>query len=128
MYSDTPHLYGNALSSVNTLRVGERVKDGEGLAGDDRGDEEKALEEGGDGEGVEWRESRHVPETGDARKKCFLTKGKTDEWEWEEGRIYKADFFNPYLDFNGGFHVLFSFVEDFRRRSLAETAPFQNSL
>lgn len=106
MYSDKPHLYGNALSSVNVLRVGEKVEDGKGLAGQGDDDDEKATEEGGDGEGVEWRKSRHVPETGDARKKHFLAKGKTDEWEWEEDRIYKADFFNPYLDFNGESHVL----------------------
>lgn len=128
VYSDTPHLYGNALSSVNTLSVGEKVKDGKDLASEEKGDEEKALEEGGDGEGVEWRKSRHVPETGDARKKYFLTKGRTDEWEWEEGRIYKADFFNPYLDFNGGFHVLFKFCWKFPWRRPAEIDTFQNSL
>lgn len=103
VYSDTPHLYGNALSSVNVLRVGEKATDGlkEGDA------EDEVLEEGGDGEGVEWRKQRDVPETGDARKKHFLTHGKTGEWEWEEGRVYKADFFNPYLDFNGGFGSCF---------------------
>lgn len=99
MYSDTPYLYGNALSSVNVLRVGEKVKEGGGLpvAVVDG----KALEEGGDGEGVGWRASRGVPETGEARKKHFLGKGRTEEWVWEEGRVYMADFFNPYLDFNG---------------------------
>lgn len=115
MYSDTPHLYGNALSSVNTLRVGERVEGGKGLGGGEEGGWGKeALEEGGDGDGVEWRESREVPETGDARKKHFLTKGKTEEWEWEEGRIYKADFFNPYLDFNGGFCATIKFCWEMR--------------
>lgn len=98
LYSDTPHLYGNALSSVNILRVGEKVKDGKDLP--EPVGEEKALEEGGDGEGEEWRKSKDVPETGDARKKHFLSKGKTEEWEWEEGRVYECDFFNPYLDFN----------------------------
>lgn len=133
MYSDTPHLYGNALSSVTVLRVGEKVEDGKGLAGEEKGDGDQAVEEGGDGEGVEWRKSRHVPETGDARKKFFLTKGKTDEWEWEEGRIYKADFFNPYLDFNGVFHMLFiCFSSRWRRllrqilsRIRSEAAGFQ---
>lgn len=73
LYSDTPHLYGNALSSVNILRVGEKVKDGKDLP--EPVGEEKALEEGGDGEGEEWRKSKDVPETGDARKKHFLSKG-----------------------------------------------------
>jgi len=96
VYSDRPHLYGNALSSVNVLRVGEKTEElpeGEGEVG--------AIEEGADGEGKEWRKGKNVPGTADARKKHFLTKGKTDEWTWEEGRVYKADFFNPYLDFNG---------------------------
>ena len=98
LYSDTPHLYGNALSSVNILRVGEKVQDGKKLP--EPAGEKNALEEGGDGDGEEWRKSRDVPETGDARKKHFLTKGKTEEWEWEKDRVYECDFFNPYLDFN----------------------------
>ncbi|KAK4697447.1 hypothetical protein P7C71_g628, partial [Lecanoromycetidae sp. Uapishka_2] len=96
VYSDKPHLYGNALSSVNVLRVGEKT---ESLPEPDG--EEAAIEEGADGEGEEWRKSRNVPSTADARKKHFLIKGTTQEWSWEEGRVYKADFFNPYLDFNG---------------------------
>lgn len=102
VYSDTPHLYGNALSSVNVLRVGEKVKEGEDfLAQDSKGDEaDQALVEGGDGEGLEWRKEKGVPDAADVRKKHFLTHGKTAEWKWEAGRIYKADFFNPYLDFN----------------------------
>lgn len=98
LYSDTPHLYGNALSSVNILRVGEKVKEGKSLP--EPVGENKALEEGGDSDGEEWRKNKDVPETGDARKKHFLMKGKTEEWEWEKGRVYECDFFNPYLDFN----------------------------
>lgn len=95
MYSDKPHLYGNALSSVNVLRVGEKIEELPKF------DEKAAIEEGADGEGEEWRKEKGVPGTADARKKHFLTKGRTDEWTWEEGRVFKADFFNPYLDFNG---------------------------
>ena len=98
LYSDTPHLYGNALSSVNILRVGEKVKDAKSLP--EPIGEDKALEEGADGDGEGWRKSKDVPETSDARKKHFLTNGKTEEWVWEEGRVYECDFFNPYLDFN----------------------------
>ncbi|MCJ1455290.1 hypothetical protein MMC28_005644 [Mycoblastus sanguinarius] len=109
VYSDTPHLYGNALSSVNVLRVGEKVKEGEekvsaATGGVEENDGEKALEEGGEGEGVEWRKERDVPEGADARKKWFLQQERKEGWEWEEGRVYQGDFFNPYLDFNGGFH------------------------
>ena len=100
LYSDTPHLYGNALSSVNILRVGEKAKDHNSLP--DPVGEKNTLEEGGDGDGEEWRKRKDVPETSDARKKHFLTNGKTEEWEWEQGRVYECDFFNPYLDFNSG--------------------------
>ena len=95
VYSDTPYLYGNTLSSIDVLRVGEKADKAEDLEG--------VLEEGGDGDGEEWRKSHDVPEGADARKKHFLMHGKTEEWEWEEGRVYKADFFNPYLDFNSKF-------------------------
>lgn len=103
-YSDTPHLYGCALSSVNVLRVGtkaEKLDDHVGEAGI-----EEVLEEGGDGDGEQWREKRGVPETAAARMKHFLQHGKTEEWEWEAGRVYKGDFFNPYLDFNSEITIL----------------------
>lgn len=96
VYSDKPHLYGNALSSVNMLRVGEKADNLPKANGEDA-----AIEEGADGEGEEWRKSKDVPATADARKKHFLIKDKTNEWSWEEGRVFKADFFNPHLDFNG---------------------------
>ena len=100
VYSDTPYLYGNALSSVNVLRVGEKITKGEGLPNRSQETEDDALEEGGDGEGLEWRKERGAPEAADARKKHFLSHGKPAEWEWEEERVYMADFFNPFLDFN----------------------------
>lgn len=100
MYADKPHLYGNALSSFNILRVGEKLKEGQGLEPvKDHGN--TILEEGGDGEGIEWREKREVPEAAGKRKGWFLGKGRPGTWEWEEGRRYQFDFFNPYLDFNG---------------------------
>lgn len=97
-YSDTPHLYGCALSSVNVLRVGKRADKLDDHVGKEGSEE--VLEEGGDEDGEEWRESRGVPDTAAARMKHFLTHGNTEEWEWEEGRLYMGDFFNPYLDFN----------------------------
>jgi len=107
VYADKPWLYGNALSSVNVLRVGEK---GVGLG---EGEGDGVVEEGGDGEGVEWREERGVPEGAEARKKWFLGRGRTGEWVWEEGRVYRGDFFNPYLDFNGGWlWVFYSAISD----------------
>ena len=100
LYADKPHLYGCALSSFNVIRVGDKLKEGQKLEkGEKAGDE--VTEEGGDGEGLEWRKQRDVPEPAGKRKSWFLGRGRPDTWTWEEGRIYKADFFNPYLDFNG---------------------------
>jgi hypothetical protein len=62
---------------------------------------ETGLEEGGGKGGEEVRREMGVPEGAQARKKWFLEKGRTDQWVWEKGRVYGADFFNPYLDFNG---------------------------
>ncbi len=105
VYADKPYLYGPAASSVNTLFIGS--KDGK--------DEEVGLvfEEGGDEEGLEVRHEMGVPDTDAARKKHFLTEERRKEWEWEQGRTYGCDFFNPYLDFNGMHPVLL------RRRNLS---------
>lgn len=59
------------------------------------------FEEGGHGEGLEVRKEKGVPDGEAARKKHFLDETKRAEWEWEEGRVYGCDFYNPYLDFNG---------------------------
>lgn len=103
LYAEKPHLYGCALSSFNVLRVGGRVgeEEGQGLGKGDEGLGDEVVEEGGDGDGVEFRESRGVPEDAGKRKSWFLGRGRPDTWEWEAGRRYSGDFFNPYLDFNG---------------------------
>ena len=99
VYSDKPHLYGPLLSSINLLRVGDKVE----------GDKyeipvtfhEDGISEGGLGEGEKVREEKGVPHDANQRKKWFLTEDKRKQWEWEAGRVYQGDFFNPYIDFNG---------------------------
>ncbi|KAG8533202.1 uncharacterized protein KY384_001985 [Bacidia gigantensis] len=110
LYADKPHLYGCALSSLNVINVGEKVKEGQEPTKD--GELEEVIEEGGDGDGAEWRTKKDVPETAGKRRSWFLGSGKPETWKWEEGRVYKCDFFNPYLDFNGEvlFVVVFSLV------------------
>ena len=107
VYSDTPHLYGPALSSINVLRVGEKVsRDGQGKEGGWKIPSyvhEDGIEEGGDGDGVEVRKETGIPEDAAARKKWFLDEKKREGFNWEEGRVYRGDFFNPYLDFNSEF-------------------------
>lgn len=99
LYADEPHLYGCALSSFNILWVGERQQERDLPKVGSRGDD--VILEGGEGEGINWRNEREVPEQAGKRKNWFLTKDRPAKWEWEAGREYRADFFNPYLDFNG---------------------------
>ncbi|KAH7379714.1 hypothetical protein BKA64DRAFT_749889 [Cadophora sp. MPI-SDFR-AT-0126] len=103
VYADQPYLYGPAASSVNKLHVGPKVGDGgEGEVKEGIGHHEAGLvfEEGGDEEGLEVRKDKGVPDTEAARKKHFLVEERRKDWEWEEGRVYGCDFYNPYLDFN----------------------------
>lgn len=54
VYADKPFLYGNAGSSINILRIGE--KSGKGVEELEKVQmDESGLEEGADGEGMEWR-------------------------------------------------------------------------
>lgn len=91
-YADKPYLYGPALSSFNTIHVGE---------GDF--DEEKGglwFEEGGDEDGLEAREEVGAPLTSKARMKWALRADSKEKWVFEYGQTYGFDFFNPYLNFS----------------------------
>ncbi|CAN9267545.1 unnamed protein product [Alternaria alternata] len=114
VYADEPYLYGALLSSINVFRIGSKA-DGEKPSGDDlegeaqtQGDVEVpgsdgeaiVYEEGADGDGVEVRKEKRVPDKSGARQKFFLTEQNRKDFVFEAGREYKCDFFNPYLDFN----------------------------
>ncbi len=105
VHGDKPYLYGNALSSLNVLRVGTVVGSVE-YENDEDEAQEKGIGEGGYGDGETFRMERNVPADAAARKKWFLGEGRTKQWEWEAGRVYWGDFFNSYLDFNGLFAIL----------------------
>ncbi|GAB1317743.1 F-box domain containing protein [Madurella fahalii] len=91
-YADVPHLYGPALSSFNAVHVGEGENDPEkgGLW----------FEEGGDEDGMAWRDGIGAPSDAKARMKWALRQDSKEKWVWEYGRTYGVDFFNPYIDFN----------------------------
>jgi hypothetical protein len=104
VYADKPYLYGPMGSSVNTLFVGGKNGSGKSSGAStpkSNGSMEMDVREGGSSDGVEYREEKGMPDTEAARKKWFLTEANRKEWEWEAGREYGCDFFNPYLDFNG---------------------------
>ena len=69
---------------------------------EEEGDVEvEIVEEGADDEdGMRIREELEVPDTSAQRMKFFLSEDKRKEFQFEEGRTYKCDFFNGYLDFN----------------------------
>ena len=99
-YSDKPHLYGPLLSSINILRVGPKVPEKDGKYEIPAHMHEDGIDEGGDGDGGKLRKDKDIPEDAAARKKYFLKQDHRREWEFDEGRVYQGDFFNPYLDFN----------------------------
>lgn len=98
------------MSSINILSVGPKVgkkgvEDGKTVENEQA---EEVIKEGGYEGGQELRESLHIPGDAAARQKWFLGgHDRLDNWQWEEGRLYKADFFNPYLDFNGECYLEF---------------------
>jgi hypothetical protein len=102
VYADKPYLYGPALGSLNVVSVGgkaEKSGDRYEIDEDDVPDED-GTQEGAEDEGEEWRQKTGVPKDAGQRKKWALVEANQAKWQWEEGRVYKADFFNPYLDFN----------------------------
>jgi hypothetical protein len=106
--ADEPYLYGPLLSSVNILRIGgkdslDKLTEEMGKMSTEEGADE-VLEEGADGEDAEKiRKEKGLPHTGPLRMKHFLNQSHKEDFEFEEGRAYACDFFNPYLDFSGMF-------------------------
>jgi hypothetical protein len=121
VYAEKPYLYGPAASSINTLHIRGNGK----VDGQLEHDAGLVFTEGGDEDGVELRKEKGIPESEAARKKHFLNEENRKEWDWEAGKIYGCDFFNPYLDFNGRF---FSFFFVFLSQILADffkTLPYE---
>ncbi|KAJ4298869.1 hypothetical protein N0V90_004112 [Kalmusia sp. IMI 367209] len=100
-YSDKPYLYGPALSSFFAFRIGERTTDvsAEEQLATHQTDAKGVIEEGADGSGQRVRADHHIPAKTSKRRKNFLDERKLEQFTFEAGRMYQADFFNPYLDF-----------------------------
>ncbi|KAF2250219.1 DUF1769-domain-containing protein [Trematosphaeria pertusa] len=100
-YSDKPYLYGPGLSSFFSFRIGEHTSEAspdEQLAVHDS-DFRGVIEEGADGSGQRIRADQQIPAKTSKRRKNFLSPNKLENFTFEAGRMYQADFFNPYLDF-----------------------------
>jgi hypothetical protein len=100
-YSDKPYLYGPALSSFFTFRIGDHMADvgAEEQLKTFTEDAKSVVEEGADGSGQRIRADQHIPAKTSKRRKHFLDPAKRENFTFEKGRMYQADFFNPYLDF-----------------------------
>ncbi|KAF2026599.1 hypothetical protein EK21DRAFT_103129 [Setomelanomma holmii] len=100
-YSDNPYLYGPALSGLFTLNIGDLTS--EVSAYDQLAQLEQetggVVEEGATGSGKAIRDSLNLPPKWKKRRKHFLTAANLEKCTFEKGRMYHADFFNPYLDF-----------------------------
>jgi hypothetical protein len=100
-YSDEPYLYGPALSGLFTLNIGEQTD--KVSAFEQLTSLEKAtggvVEEGGTGSGASIRTSQNIPSKWKKRRKHFLNAQALENFTFERGRMYHADFFNPHLDF-----------------------------
>ncbi|OJJ56464.1 hypothetical protein ASPSYDRAFT_1140414 [Aspergillus sydowii CBS 593.65] len=97
-HADKPYLYSPALATWNALRVGRQIDGVEG--GGKLPDVHGLVVEEGEDEGVNVREELGVPGDIGARRSHFHSEEKRKGWEFQEGRVYFADFGNGYLDFN----------------------------
>ncbi|KZM27421.1 uncharacterized protein EKO05_0010692 [Ascochyta rabiei] len=101
-YSDEPYLYGPALSSMFTFRVGGTVEE---VGAEEQlkrleGENDGVVEEGATLSGEPVREGQRIPGSWKARRKFFLDQSQLEKFTFEKGRMYHADFFNPHLDFS----------------------------
>lgn len=97
-YADEPYLYGPLLSSVNKFSIGGKGSDGG--ASKEAKSEDEVVDEGATADGEEVRKGLSIPEDAKARQTYFLQEGHRDAFEFEQGREYRCDFSNGYLDFN----------------------------
>lgn len=98
IYADQPYIYGPCLSSWNYFRVCGKEEETENSEAEIH---EAVVEEGGEGSGQAVRDELQIPEDNGLRQKFFLDEQKRKDFEFEPGRIYKADFGNPYIGFSG---------------------------
>lgn len=99
-YSDEPYLYGPALSSFFAFRIGGMMEEESIEEQLKRLGEEGVVEEGASFSGESIRSGQEIPGSWKARRKFFLDQSQLEKFTFEKGRMYHADFFNPYLDFS----------------------------
>lgn len=90
-YVDKPWLLGPSLGCWFAFWVGEKA-DEPRLGG--------IVEEGGEGSGLDARRTAGMPKDAKERRRWALDEENRAGFVFEQGREYRTDFFNPYLDFS----------------------------
>ncbi|KXT17652.1 hypothetical protein AC579_10114 [Pseudocercospora musae] len=93
VYANEPWLYGPSTSCWFALRIGEKIEDHSDFP------VPGVLVEGADGSGSQIRSQLGIPSNNEKRRKHFLNEKNREVFIFEKGRLYMADFYNPYLDF-----------------------------
>ncbi|CAG7924604.1 unnamed protein product [Penicillium olsonii] len=97
VYADEPYLFSPALATWDIFRIGDKMsKSDEVPLLHDEVVEEGAYSE----EAAENRRQLNIPDTVEGRRKHFQDEANRKEFEFEPGRMYVADFGNPYLAFS----------------------------
>lgn len=97
-YADNPYLYSPALATWNQFAIGEKIQKSDNLP---KGHKAVVVEGAEGEEATTIREELNIPNTAAARQKHFLDETNRKNFDFEPGRIYSADFGNPYLGFSG---------------------------
>lgn len=90
------------IGSRDQATLEDKVEDDAESKADTNKDANEPIvyEEGAEGDGVTLREELGIPSVVAQRQKHFLNATNREKFQFEAGREYKCDFFNPYLDFN----------------------------
>ena len=98
VYADKPYLYSPALASWDQFRIGDKVRKSDEVPTLD----DEIIEEGSySKDAADVRRKFNIPDTVEGRRKHFQDEANRKEFEFEPGRMYVADFGNPYLAFEG---------------------------
>jgi len=99
-YADKPWMYAPSMVSFFAFRIGEKKDVDQWITeGIPHVEDAEPLKEGADGDGAEVRKALEMPDDRHARRKKFRSKEEMAKFTFEAGRLYQADFFNPYIDF-----------------------------
>ncbi|CAG8140459.1 unnamed protein product [Penicillium salamii] len=97
VYADEPYLFSPALATWDIFRIGDKMSKSDEVPNfHDEVVEEGAYSE----EAADNRRQFNIPDTVEGRRKHFQDEANRKDFDFEPGRMYVADFGNPYLAFS----------------------------